>query len=66
MPSSLAFQCSLVLHPVFNVDHLRPYFPTLLDTSDIAEQLTPTDLNSDCMEHATTHQIMDTYINKTR
>jgi len=27
----------LGLHPVFNVDHLRPYFRPLLDTSDIAE-----------------------------
>jgi hypothetical protein len=25
----------LGLHPVFNVDLLRPYFPPLLDTSDI-------------------------------
>ena len=40
----------LGLHPVFNVDRLRPYFPPLLDTSDIAEQLTPTELNPDCME----------------
>jgi hypothetical protein len=27
----------LVLHPLFNVDLLRPYFPALLDTSDITE-----------------------------
>ena len=32
----------LGLHPVFNVDHLRPYFAPLLDTFDMAEQLTPT------------------------
>ncbi len=32
----------LSLHLVFNVDHLRPYFPPLLDTSNITEQLTPT------------------------
>jgi hypothetical protein len=32
----------LGLHPVFNVDLLRPYFPPLLDTSEIAKQLTPT------------------------
>ena len=50
----------LGLHPVFNVDCLRPYFPPLLDTSDIAEQLTPTELNPDCMEQAATDQIMDT------
>jgi hypothetical protein len=31
----------LGLHPVFNVDLLWPYFPPLLDTSEITEQLTP-------------------------
>ena len=44
----------LGLHPGFNVDRLRPYFPPLLDPSDIAEQLTPTELNPDYMEQATT------------
>ena len=53
------------MHPVFNVDHLRPYVPPLLDTSDMAEQLTPTELNPDCMEQATTNWIMDTQINNT-
>ena len=56
----------LGLHPVFNVDHLRPYFPTLLDTSDIVEQLTPTELKPDCMEQATTDCIMDMQIKNTR
>jgi hypothetical protein len=50
---------------VFNVDCLRPYFPPLLDTSDMAEQLTPTELNLDCMEQATTNRIMDTQIKNT-
>jgi hypothetical protein len=40
----------LGLHPVFNVDLLRPYFPPLLDTSEVAEQLTPTELNPDCLQ----------------
>jgi hypothetical protein len=35
----------LSLHPVFNVDLLHPYFPPLLDTSEVAEKLTPTELN---------------------
>ena len=56
----------LGLHPVFNVDRLRPYFPPLLDTSDIAEQLKPTELNPDCMEQAATDRIMDTQIKNTR
>jgi hypothetical protein len=45
---------------MFNVDLLQPYFPPLLDTSEIAEQLTPIDLNPDCMEWASTDQIVDT------
>jgi hypothetical protein len=40
----------LGLHPMFNVDLLHPYFPPLLDTSDVAEQLTPTELNPDCIQ----------------
>jgi hypothetical protein len=50
----------LGLHPVFNVNLLRPYFPPLFDTSEIPEELTPTKLNPDCMEHASTDQIVDT------
>ena len=50
----------LGLHPVFNVDHLRPYFPPLLDTSNVAEQLTPIELKPDYMEQATTDHIMET------
>ena len=55
----------LGLHPVFKVDRLRPYFPPLLDTSDIAEQLTPTELNPDCMEQAAIDRIMETHIKHT-
>jgi hypothetical protein len=50
---------------MINVDCLRPYFPPLLDTSDMAEQLTPTKLSLDCMEQATTDRIMDTQIKNT-
>jgi hypothetical protein len=56
----------LGLHPVFNVDLLRPYFPPLLDTSDVAEQLTPTELNPDCIQQASSDQIVDTQIKGTR
>jgi len=55
----------LGMHPVFNVDCLRPYFPPFLDTSHIAEQLTPTELNPDCMEKATIDRIMDIHAKKT-
>jgi hypothetical protein len=56
----------LGLHPIFNVDFLRPYFPSLLDTSEIAEQLTPIELNPDCMEQASIDQIVDTQVKGTR
>ena len=56
----------LGLDPVFNLDRLQPYFPPLLDTSDMDEQLTPTELNLDCMEQAKIDQIMDTQIKHTR
>jgi hypothetical protein len=52
----------LGLHPVFNVDLLRPYFSPLLNTSDVAEQLTPTDLNPDCIQQESSDQIVDTHI----
>jgi hypothetical protein len=50
----------LGLHPVFNVYLLQPYFPPLLDTSEIVEKLTPTKFNPDYMEQESTDQIMDT------
>jgi hypothetical protein len=56
----------LGLHPVFNVDLLRPYFPPLLDTSDVAEQLTPTELNPNCIQQESSDHIVDTQIKGTR
>ena len=50
---------------MFNVDCIQPYFPPLLDTSDIAEQLTPKILSVDWMEHATIDCVMDMEINST-
>ena len=62
--SENAFELSippfLGLHPVFNVELLRPYFPPLLNTSDVAEKLAPTKLNPDYLEQTTIDQIMDT------
>jgi hypothetical protein len=52
----------LGLHPLFNVDLLQPYFPSLVDTTEIKKQLTPTELNPNCMEHASTGQIVDTQV----
>jgi len=56
----------LGLHPMFNVDLLWPYFPPLLDTLEIAKQLTPTKINPDYMEQASTDQIVDTQVKGTR
>ena len=55
----------LGLHPVFNVDLLRPYFPPLLDTLEVVEHLTPIELNPNCMEQATIDRIMDTQVKGT-
>jgi hypothetical protein len=54
------------LHPVINVELLRSYFPPLLDTLEIAEKLTPTELNPDYMEHESTDNIVDTQVKGTR
>jgi len=50
----------LGLHPIFNVELLRPYFPPLLDTLDMVEHLAPTELNHDCIEKFTVDWIMET------
>jgi hypothetical protein len=44
----------LGLHPMFNVDLLRPYFPPLFDTLEITKQLIPIELTPDCIENAST------------
>jgi len=49
----------LGLHPVFNVDLLQPYFPPLLDTSEVLEKMTPIENNLDWMEHGTIDHIME-------
>jgi hypothetical protein len=49
----------LVLQLVFNVDLFRPYFPPLLDTSKVVEQLTPRELNPDYLQQASNDQIVD-------
>jgi hypothetical protein len=56
----------LGLHPLFNVDLLRPYFPPLLDTSKVSEQLKPTDLNPDYLQHASNDHIVDRKIKGTQ
>jgi hypothetical protein len=49
----------LGLHPVFNVDLLQPYFPPLLDTSEIVEKMTPIELNPDCIKKTSIDHIVD-------
>jgi hypothetical protein len=50
----------LVLHPVFNVDILFPYFPPLLDTLEVVEQLTPIELKIECRQQGSNDHIVDT------
>ena len=56
----------LGLHPVFNVDLLCPYFPLLLDTSEVAEQLKPIELNPDCIQQVSNDHIVDKQISTTK
>jgi hypothetical protein len=56
----------LGLHPVFNVDLLQPYFPPLLDTSEIEEHFSPKELKIDYMEQSSANNIMDMYVKGTR
>jgi hypothetical protein len=56
----------LGLHPVFNVDLLHPYFPPLLDTSKVVEQLTPTELKPVYIQQESNDNIMDTHVKGTR
>jgi hypothetical protein len=55
----------LGLHPMFNVDVLRPYFPSLLDTSEVAEQLKPTELNPNYIQYSSNDHILDRQIKGT-
>ena len=50
---------------MFNVDILRPYFPPLLDTLEITEQLTPTYINLDYIKQESNDHIVDKQIKGT-
>jgi hypothetical protein len=41
----------LRLHPVFDVELLRPYFPPLPNTLDMAKHLAPIEINLEFIEH---------------
>jgi hypothetical protein len=56
----------LGLHPMFNVDILFPYFPPLLDTSDLVEQLTTTYINPNYIQQESNDHIVDTHIKGNR
>jgi hypothetical protein len=56
----------LGLHQFFNVDILRPYFLPLLDTLEIAEQLTPTELKDVYIQQASIDHIVEKQIKGTR
>jgi hypothetical protein len=59
-PLELIIPPFIGLHPLFNVELLLPYFPPLLDTLEMDEQLDPTKLNPNYLEKATKDHIMDT------
>jgi hypothetical protein len=62
----LNISCFVGLHPLFNMDLLRPYFPPLVDTSEVAEQLTPTELNPEWIKHDSSDHIVEKHIKGTR
>jgi hypothetical protein len=55
----LSIPSFLVLHPIFNVYLLQPYFPPLLDTLEVEEHLTPRDIKLDYIKQETIDQIMN-------
>jgi hypothetical protein len=55
-----------VLHPIFNLELLQPYFPPLLDTSEVVEKLSPIELNIEFIAKALVHWIMYTGMKGTR
>ena len=48
------------------MDLLRPYFLPLLDTSEVAEQFTPTEIKPDCIQQESNDQIVKTQIKVTQ
>jgi hypothetical protein len=50
MVLTLSIPPFLVLHLVFNVELLRPYFPPLLDTLEVDKQLAPIELNHNFLD----------------
>jgi hypothetical protein len=55
----------LGMYLVFNMDLLRPYFPPLLDTSDVEEQRTLIELNPNRIQQESSDHIVDTQIKGT-
>ena len=49
----------LGVHPIFNVELLKPYFPPLLDIADVAEEFSHTELNPKVVNPLQSDQIME-------
>jgi hypothetical protein len=47
-------------HQMFNMDIFCPYFPPLLDTSEVEEKMTPIEINPNCIQQESNDHIVDT------
>ena len=54
------------MHPIFNVDLLKPYHPPFLDTSIIEEHLDISKLNLENFSLVKENHIVDTWIKPTK
>jgi hypothetical protein len=62
---NLSISPFLSLPPIFNVALLRPYFPHMLNISEVIEQLAPKKLNLKCIVQAPMDRFMDTMMKET-
>ena len=54
------------IHPVFNVELLKPYFPPLLDIADVAEKISHIELNPKAVNPLQSDQIVEVVMKNLR
>ena len=62
----LNFPPFLGVHPVFNVELLKPYFPPLLDIADVEEEISHTELNPEAVSLLQSDQIVEAVVKNLR
>ena len=56
----------LGIHPIFNVESLKPYFPPLLDIGDVAKEISHIELNLESINPLQSDQIMEVVMKNLR